>query len=75
MSAGLTQEVLAARAGISTSYLSNIEQGHKVPSADVVIRLAVCLDLPPRQFIECASADSVRDYDNALKNYELRAAS
>ncbi len=45
--AHLTLTELAARAGISRGYLSEIENGHKdQPSADIILRLADVLDVP-----------------------------
>lgn len=41
--AGLTQEVLAERAGLHPTYISMIENGHKVPTLDAARQLAVGL--------------------------------
>jgi transcriptional regulator with XRE-family HTH domain len=37
---GLTQEVLAARSGISQKYLSELERGEKAPSWETLVALA-----------------------------------
>ena len=42
---GLSQEEVAARAGLNTSYLSQIERGRKAPSLDVFVRLATAVNL------------------------------
>ncbi len=42
---GLTQEALANRVGISKSYLSQIESGHRSGSANVLRRIAQALNL------------------------------
>lgn len=43
--AGLTQEELLERAGISSlTYLSDLERGIKVPRLTAIIRLAMALD-------------------------------
>jgi transcriptional regulator with XRE-family HTH domain len=43
---GLSQEALAARARLNTSYLSQIERGRKAPSLEVLSRLATAVRLP-----------------------------
>lgn len=40
----LTQQAVADIAGMSLTYLSNLEHGLKVPSLTTIIRLAVALD-------------------------------
>ena len=42
---GLSQEEVGARAGLNTSYLSQIERGRKAPSLDVFVRLATAVNL------------------------------
>jgi XRE family transcriptional regulator, regulator of sulfur utilization len=44
-SLGLSQEAVAARARVNTSYLSQIERGRKAPSLDVFVRLATAVNL------------------------------
>lgn len=41
---GLTQQAVADLAGMSLTYISNMEHGFKVPSLTTIIRLAVALD-------------------------------
>ncbi|HEX7151421.1 MAG TPA: helix-turn-helix transcriptional regulator [Thermoanaerobaculia bacterium] len=41
---GLTQQAVADAAGMSLTYISNMEHGLKVPSLTTIIRLAVALD-------------------------------
>jgi transcriptional regulator with XRE-family HTH domain len=38
--AGLTQEKLAERIGINSVYMGQIERGYKVPTVDVLLRVA-----------------------------------
>src|SRR5262245_7233026 len=45
----LAQLELAARANISQRHLSFLELGRASPSRDMVIRLAIALDIPLRQ--------------------------
>lgn len=40
----VTQQALADAAGMSLTYISNMEHGLKVPSLTTIIRLAVALD-------------------------------
>lgn len=42
----LTQEELAAAAGITRPYLSDIERGKKMPGGSVVLRLASACGVP-----------------------------
>jgi len=44
-SLGLSQEEVAARAKLNTSYLSQIERGMKAPSLDVLARLVTAVNL------------------------------
>jgi ribosome-binding protein aMBF1 (putative translation factor) len=44
--AGLSQRQLARRAGISSAYLSNVEQGRRAVSSDFLVRVAYYLDVP-----------------------------
>lgn len=41
---GFTQEELAERVGISTSFVGHIERGEKPCSLETMSRLAICLD-------------------------------
>jgi transcriptional regulator with XRE-family HTH domain len=42
---GLSQEALALAAGMSTPYLSDVERGKRSPGLDMIVALAVALDL------------------------------
>jgi len=50
---GLTQDALARRCGITPTYLSKLEHGHKWPSIELLVRIAfrterrIYLTLPP----------------------------
>lgn len=43
---GLTQEEFSSRVGLSTTYISTIERGLKLPKMDTFIRIANALDVP-----------------------------
>lgn len=43
---GLTRQALAARAGVSPSYLTEIETGAKPGSFDAIAKLATALEVP-----------------------------
>lgn len=47
LSAGLTQEQLAEKAGIGPEHLSRLERGVTVPSLEAVVDLAVALGVEP----------------------------
>ena len=55
--AGLTQEKLAWAAGVSKSYLCEIESGQKAPSLFVLRALAEHLDVSPGKLLD-SGADS-----------------
>jgi transcriptional regulator with XRE-family HTH domain len=42
---GLTQMQFAKKAGVNRAYLSDVEQGHRNVTMDVLVRLALALDL------------------------------
>lgn len=46
-SQGVTQLDLADRAGVSGSYMTNIEQGVKQPALETTLRIAHALGVPP----------------------------
>ena len=54
---GLTQRALADAAGVSASYLAEIEAGHKPGSVEAIRRLARALDMPMEHLISVATAD------------------
>lgn len=43
--AGLSQRDLAARAGLTQAFVSQVERGHAVPSLDSMVRLSIALGL------------------------------
>jgi len=51
---GITQPELAERAGLSTNYLAMIEIAQKFPSADVLDRLAVALEINSNELFSVA---------------------
>lgn len=54
--AGISQETLAATAGVSNGYVSMIETGDRgwLPSAEVVVAIARALHASPAEFLETA---------------------
>jgi len=58
---GLSQEKLAERAGVNTSYLSQIERGRKAPSIEVLGRLAAAVRLPLGELFAEDEAGEPRD--------------
>jgi transcriptional regulator with XRE-family HTH domain len=47
-----TQEDLADRAGLTTTYVGQVERGDKVPSLTVVLKLAHALQVLPAELLE-----------------------
>jgi transcriptional regulator with XRE-family HTH domain len=50
--AGLTQEKLAEKIDINPVYLGQIERGYKVPTIDVLLKLARALTVRIRDLVE-----------------------
>jgi len=79
-SLGLSQEAVAARAGLNTSYLSQIERGRKTPSLEVFVRLAASVNLTLAELFtdkeEPSPALGAREVERLLVNVprERRAA-
>jgi transcriptional regulator with XRE-family HTH domain len=48
---GLTQDGLAALAGIASSYISHIERGAHVPSLTVILKLSMALEILPGELL------------------------
>lgn len=57
---GLTQEGLAHEAGITTSYASQVENGKKVPSLTVVLKLSLALNLTPGELLSDFTAAAMK---------------
>jgi transcriptional regulator with XRE-family HTH domain len=55
---GLGLNDLAARAGVSASYLSEVERGHKRPSTDVLALLARAFGMAPSELLAYVEASS-----------------
>ncbi|RAU91044.1 helix-turn-helix domain-containing protein [Paenibacillus sp. YN15] len=49
---GLSQEKLALKAGINTSYMGQIERAEKSPTLDTLEKIAVALDVELEQFFQ-----------------------
>jgi transcriptional regulator with XRE-family HTH domain len=47
-----TQEDLAERAGLTTTYVGQVERGDKVPSLTVVLKLALALDMHTSEMLQ-----------------------
>lgn len=47
----MTQDELAARLDIASPYISRLESGHKLPSLDMVCKLAHALEVKPSELI------------------------
>ena len=48
---GLSQEKLAAKAGLHRAYVGRVERGEQNISLDNILRLAVALDVDPSELV------------------------
>lgn len=49
---GLSQDALADRMDVSTSYISMLEGGKRYPSIEMIIRLAIALEVSPGAILD-----------------------
>ncbi|HEV7426133.1 MAG TPA: helix-turn-helix transcriptional regulator [Thermoanaerobaculia bacterium] len=47
-----TQEDLAEKAGLTTTYVGQVERGDKVPSLTVVLKLSLALEVHPSEMLQ-----------------------
>jgi transcriptional regulator with XRE-family HTH domain len=57
---GLTQEGLAQEAGITTNYANQLENGRKVPSLTVILRLSLALQIVPADLLSDFTAAAMK---------------
>ncbi|ODS32297.1 MAG: two component response regulator [Candidatus Scalindua rubra] len=63
----LTQEQLAAKAGISAKYMSRIEIGQHFPSLDILTKLTSALNVELKDFFEFShEAKNIRELKKGL---------
>lgn len=67
---GFSQEKLGELCGISTAHVGHIERGTRIPSADVLFRLAVELQVS----MDYLFFDSSTDCNSVLKSISARLA-
>lgn len=63
--AGLSLRALAREVGVSSAYLSRVENGHDAPpTPDRLVAIAAALELPPNTLVELAqqTAPAITDY-------------
>jgi transcriptional regulator with XRE-family HTH domain len=56
---GWTRTKLAQRAGISVTYVRQIEQGDNVPTLTIIVELAEVLGVTPAELVREATEDAV----------------
>jgi len=56
-----TQEDLAEAAGLTTTYVGQVERGDKVPSLTVVLKLARGLSVSPAEVLQSFSPSVLRN--------------
>jgi len=57
---GLTQEQLAHDAGITTSYANQLENGRKVPSLTIILKLCRALNVVPGDLLSDFTIPAVK---------------
>lgn len=57
MATGLSQEELAARAGLHRTYVSSVERGQRNVSLDNIFALARALGCDPQELIDARAAE------------------
>jgi transcriptional regulator with XRE-family HTH domain len=66
---GLTQEQLAAKAGVTRPYVSQIETGKKEPKVSTIADLCDAMEVSPVAFVVLAiEEDEIRDDGRELWN-------
>lgn len=68
LDAGLTQEYVAEKIGISQKHLSRIESGYHNPHFETIIALAKILDVSVNAFVEDFAEDNVNIFLQAIKS-------
>jgi transcriptional regulator with XRE-family HTH domain len=74
---GMTLETLAESAGISASYLSEVERGLKRPSSDVVAKIAEAFGMLPSgflEYVESLSSLAAHDVEARMESPRARRA-
>ena len=56
---GLTQSQLAARVGVSSSFIGHIERGEKKASVETVVALCNALEISPSLLLQDSLSDAV----------------
>lgn len=69
---GLTQPLLAEKAGIEQSYLSKLENGRANPSEDVLTRIALALEVKPETLTQ--NGDEAEERSRRWRSLGLSAA-
>lgn len=68
---GLTQEELAAQAGISASFLGHIERGTRVLSVDTLMRLCQAMRVTPNELLCTEAMLAVRELPDAVQPFAM----
>lgn len=56
--AGLSQQELADRVGISKSYISSLELGYRAPNLNILVRIAYVLGIAPGRLVDAMLAEA-----------------
>lgn len=63
-----TLKQLAQKAGVSVSFISQIEKGEKYPNLEKQLRFAAALEIPAHQLVPFATDDSFSELTNGLSS-------
>lgn len=69
--AGLSQDALADRMDISTPYISMLESGKRYPSIEMLIRIAIALEVRPGAILD-RIAENYEPSDTCFPNVKGR---
>lgn len=59
--AGLSQQQLADKVGIAKSYISSLELGYRAPNLNLLVRIALALDVSAGRLVEDMVAEAKRN--------------
>lgn len=71
LQAGLSQDELADRMDLSTPYISMLESGKRYPSIEMLIRIAIALEVRPGSLLD-SIAEHYTPSDTCFPNVKRR---
>lgn len=61
--AGLSQQQLADRVGISKSYVSSLELGYRAPNLNLIVKIARSLEVRPGELVDAMVEEAEKELD------------